>query len=47
MHSVRETENIIDTVFDKTFRAHRVLKPEEMIHGKLETVFFSHNIRKI
>lgn len=47
LHSVRDTENIIDMALDKTFRAHRVLKPEEMIHWRFETVFFSHNIRKI
>jgi Permuted papain-like amidase enzyme, YaeF/YiiX, C92 family len=45
--SVRAERNIIDTVLDKTFRAHRILKPEEMIHGNFETILFSHNIRKI
>jgi hypothetical protein len=47
LHSVRWSENILDTVLDKTFRAHRVLKPEEMIHGHFETIFFSHNIENI
>ena len=45
--SIRGGSNFVDTVLDKTFRAHRVLKPEEMIHGNFETVFYSHNIAQV
>ena len=45
--SIRGGSNFVDTVLDNTFRAHRVLKPEEMIHGNFEIVYYSHNIARV
>lgn len=44
--SIRNTENILDEVLDKTFRGHRILLPDTMIYGNFEIIFHSHNIQK-
>lgn len=46
LDSIQDPKDAIDVVFDKTFQAHRVLRPEGMIYGRFETVFHSHNIKR-
>lgn len=45
--SIHWPKNIIDKILDPVFRAHRVLKPQEMLLGNFEVVFYSHNIEKV
>ena len=43
-NSIREAKNIVDSLFDSSFRGHRILQPEEMAYGNFDVVFISHNI---
>lgn len=44
LSSVRSPNNVADVLLDTTFRAHRVLTPEQMIGGNFSVVFHSENI---
>jgi hypothetical protein len=46
LSSLREAKDDIEKALDKTYRAERALKPEEMIYGNFDVVTFSHNIRE-
>jgi hypothetical protein len=44
LQSIRFPDNVVDTLLDTTFCAHRVLTPEQMIGGNFSVVFHSENI---
>lgn len=44
LESVRKEGNILDQVLDKTYRAHRVLTPEQMLKGNFQVIITSKNI---
>lgn len=44
LKSIKEGINFIDQALDRSYAAHRVLKPNDMIYGNFEIVLYSHNL---